>query len=225
MTAPFGGLGVANRVGASPTRRERTRSSAAWVVNTWNSSATTSGVNSSSALMLSSTNRPRPCVATTRSCERLTNFTSYTGTVGNSAFRGFQVAPASREYHSPTSLPSTRKPRRLGSSRTTCTAASPGRPRDSSVHVFPASLVLYTYGCPSSSSWRSSARYAVAASNGETPIWYTRPSTSAGTRGKCPATFDHVFPPSRVSCTKPSSVPTQMVFGSVGATLTVRMVL
>ena len=30
------------------------------------------------------------------------------------------------------------------------------------------------------------------------------------------AVFVHVFPPSRVTCTFPSSVPTQMTFGSTG---------
>src|SRR5262245_23203960 len=52
-----------------------------------------------------------------------------------------------------------------------------------------------------------------------------RPSASAGRPGKCPATLVHVFPPSRVTCASPSSVPTQITLSSDGATLMVRMVL
>ncbi len=67
--------------------------------------------------------------------------------------------------------------------------------------------------------------YAAPASNGETPIWYTRPSTSFARPGKWPDTLLQVFPPSRVTCTSPSSVPTQITLESVGARLTVRIVL
>ncbi len=74
--------------------------------------------------MLSSTNRPRPCVATTRSWLRLTNLTSKTGAAGNPVVSGFHVAPPSREYQRPVSVPNIRKPRRFGSSRTTCATAS-----------------------------------------------------------------------------------------------------
>jgi len=64
------------RDGATPVRRGLTRISAGSVLKTWKSDATTSGVSSSSGVMSSSTNKPRPCVATTRSCERLMNLRS-----------------------------------------------------------------------------------------------------------------------------------------------------
>ena len=63
------------------------------------------------------------------------------------------------------------------------------------------------------------------ASNGEMPIWLIRPPSPFGRPGMRGATLVHVFPPSRVTCTLPSSVPTQRTFVSVGAMLTVRMVL
>src|SRR5207245_11372099 len=63
-----------------------------------------------------------------------------------------------------------------------------------------------------------------AGMNGATPIWYTRPSMSLVDPGKWPDTLLHVFPPSRVTCTSPSSVPTQITLESVGARLTVRIV-
>src|SRR5437870_8106114 len=66
--------------------------------------------------------------------------------------------------------------------------------------------------------------YAAPASNGAIPIRYTRPSGSLRP-GKRPDTLLHVFPPSRVPCTSPSSVPTQITVESVGARLTVRIVL
>src|SRR6185437_8894237 len=63
--------------------------------------------------------------------------------------------------------------------------------------------------------------YAMPASNGDTPTWYTRPSSGR------PFTFGltlvHVRPPSFVTCTLPSSVPNQITFVSVG--VIVRMVL
>ena len=63
------------------------------------------------------------------------------------------------------------------------------------------------------------------ASNGETPIWLMRPPSPLGNPGMRAPTLVHVFPPSRVTCTLPSSVPTQRTLVSVGATLIVRIVL
>src|SRR6266702_5083493 len=48
---------------------------------------------------------------------------------------------------------------------------------------------------------------------------------SFGRPGKCPDMLIQVFPPSRVTCTSPSSVPAQITFVSVGARVIVRMVL
>src|SRR5712691_3055358 len=45
-----------------------------------------------------------------------------------------------------------------------------------------------------------------------------------GTPGTFDATFFHVFPPPRVTCTLPSSVPTHSTFGANGDSLSVVMV-
>src|SRR5205814_2042812 len=50
-------------------------------------------------------------------------------------------------------------------------------------------------------------------------------SASLGSPGKRPDTSLHVLPPSRVTCTRPSSVPTHITLESVGARFTVRIVL
>src|SRR5689334_24961802 len=65
--------------------------------------------------------------------------------------------------------------------------------------------------------------WAVPASNGDTPTWYTRPSS--GSPFALGRTLVHVFPPSFVTWTLPSSVPNQITFVSVGAMVIDRMVL
>src|SRR5919202_767702 len=82
------------------------------------------------------------------------------------------------------------------------------------VQVFPKSSVRYSQGVMSPNVCRSNAAYAVPgsrrlASTHDTQLAFGRPGTLPTTLVQCP-------PPSRVSCTLPSSVPTQMVFASRG---------
>src|SRR4030088_250483 len=66
------------------------------------------------------------------------------------------------------------------------------------------------YGAMSSSSGRRTLTYAVPLSNEDASIWLTRPN--AGIAGG--VTFVHVRPPSRVTCTRPSSEPVQITRAS-----------
>ena len=76
------------------------------------------------------------------------------------------------------------------------------------------------YGVASPNLKRVRATYAVAASCGDGSITYVSASpTPLG------VTFVHVFPPSRVSWTSPSSVPTQMVCASNGDSAIQKIVL
>src|SRR5690242_16518868 len=65
--------------------------------------------------------------------------------------------------------------------------------------------------------------YAVPASCGETPTWSMRPS--GGSPLMCGRTFVQCAPPSRVTWTFPSSVPIQITFESLGASVMLRIVL
>src|SRR3954453_23601535 len=76
------------------------------------------------------------------------------------------------------------------------------------VHVLPESEVLNAYGFMSPNVCRSKVAYAVASSQCpgstlETQAFFGRPAMLA-------TTFVHDLPPSRVACTLPSSVPTQI---------------
>src|SRR5438105_15708499 len=80
------------------------------------------------------------------------------------------------------------------------------------IHVFPKSCVRYTHGVMSPKLCRSNAAYAVPgskrlASTHETQLAFGKTETFPATLVQCP-------PPSRVSWTLPSSVPTQMVLVS-----------
>src|SRR5438067_2175123 len=91
------------------------------------------------------------------------------------------------------------------------------------IHVFPKSCVRYTHGVMSPKLCRSNAAYAVPgskrlASTHETQLAFGKPETFPATLVQCP-------PPSRVSWTLPSSVPTQMVFASRGDSLITVMVV
>src|SRR6476661_10559123 len=66
------------------------------------------------------------------------------------------------------------------------------------------------YGARSSSRGRRTETYARPVSNADASIWLTRPNS--GMPGG--VTFVHVFPPSRVTCTRPSSEPVQITFTS-----------
>src|SRR6185436_6486117 len=79
------------------------------------------------------------------------------------------------------------------------------------VHVWPKSCVRYRYGLKSASSGFFTATYAVPASNADASIWLTRPKSGMSFG----VTFVHVLPPSRVTCTSPSSDPAQMTLTSV----------
>ena len=63
------------------------------------------------------------------------------------------------------------------------------------------------YGARSSSWYRLPATYAVPGACGDASIRLTR--VNSGMSGG--VTLAHVFPPSRVTCTRPSSDPTQIV--------------
>ena len=67
------------------------------------------------------------------------------------------------------------------------------------------------YGAKSSSSGFLTATYAVPASNADASIWLTRPRSGISFG----VTFVQVLPPSRVTCTRPSSDPAQMMLTSV----------
>src|SRR6266542_6118076 len=101
MVMPLGGFGAQNPPAAKPPRFQDWSIAAGGEEKRWKSLPSMASVHSSIGVMLSSTKSPRPCVATTRSCEVLTNFTSQTGAFGKLAFRGFQLAPASVEEKSP----------------------------------------------------------------------------------------------------------------------------
>ena len=85
------------------------------------------------------------------------------------------------------------------------------------VQVLPASVVRYTHGVMSPKVWRSKAAYAVALSNRLASTQLTQDAD--GKPGTLATTLVHVFPPSRVSWTLPSSVPTQTVRASSGDSL------
>src|SRR6266508_6123582 len=119
MVMPLGGLGAQNPPEAKPPRFQDCSIAAGGEEKRWKSFLSIASVHSSIGVMLSNTKRPRPCVATTRSWEALTNFMSHTGTFGKFAFKGFQLAPESVEEKSPVPVPATRKPFLFGSSRTT----------------------------------------------------------------------------------------------------------
>src|SRR5688500_18985548 len=78
------------------------------------------------------------------------------------------------------------------------------------VQVRPKSVVRKMYGALSSSRGRFTATYAVAGSNADASMMLTRPNSGMSFG----VTFAHVFPPSRVTCTSPSSEPAHRMFTS-----------
>src|SRR6266540_1523713 len=119
MVMPLGGFGAQNPPEAKPPRFQDWSIAAGGEEKRWKSFPSIESVHSSIGVMLSNTKSPRPCVATTRSWEALTNFKSQTGAFGKSAFKGFQLEPASTEEKSPVPVPATRNPFLFGFSRTT----------------------------------------------------------------------------------------------------------
>ena len=91
-------------------------------------------------------------------------------------------------------------------SRTTYTGPLAGRFAMIGVQVRPKSVVLNRYGLKSLLRWPSKATYAVPSALGDATTRLTY--VSSGTPGKRSKRV-HVCPPSRESCTRPSSVPTQ----------------
>src|SRR6185312_4322138 len=112
------------------------QSAAGATSNAWKREDATCCVSASSGAMSSITNRPRPCVAIATERVFLTNWMSNTGDVGNALAIAFHVAPTSREYQRPLSVPNSKKPFCAGSSRTTC-AAYAGSPRAMDVQLAP----------------------------------------------------------------------------------------
>ncbi len=78
------------------------------------------------------------------------------------------------------------------------------------VHVLPKSCVRKMYGARSSSSGRFTATYAPPGSNVDASIWLTRPKSGMSFG----VTFAQLLPPSRVTWTRPSSDPAQMMLTS-----------
>src|SRR5205814_8618228 len=99
-----------------------------------------------------------------------------------------------------------------GSSRTTLTGPVGGSRLTISVHVAPVSCVLYTCGRMSSRRTAFTDTYATAASAWPASICDT---LSHGRRGGG-VTFFHDRAASRVTCTRPSSVPAQIICTSLG---------
>ncbi len=89
-------------------------------------------------------------------------------------------------------------------------------------HVFPKSLVTKTYGLKSSLRWPSNVRYAVPSATCDASRRLTQ--VPFGTPGTFARTLAQVAPPSRVICTFPSSVPTQMMPGRMGDSAIVMIV-
>src|SRR4051812_3365337 len=99
------------------------------------------------------------------------------------------------------------------------TEASPGRPFMMGFHVVPKSVVRRMYGAKSPDRWRSKDTYAVPRATADAT---TRPTYEplAGAEMFL-LTSVHVRPASVVTCTLPSSVPTQSSRGSRGDSETV----
>src|SRR5688572_4525534 len=79
------------------------------------------------------------------------------------------------------------------------------------------------YGLWSSVRWASNETYAVVPSKCDASTRET--CVSFGTPFTFPATFFHVAPPSRLTCTLPSLVPTQRTPGTTDDSLIVTMLL
>jgi hypothetical protein len=97
------------------------------------------------------------------------------------------------------------------------THAQPRTPEDGPTirsHVFPKSFVANTHGSKSPNVCRSNAAYAAPSACGPASTQETQ--LAGGRPGTFFTTFVQFAPPSLVSCTLPSSVPTQIVFASRG---------
>src|SRR5579875_743720 len=121
ITGPLGGLGAVKSPGAGPMWRPPNSCHSVPVEagKRWNASFAIEGCHCSSAWRLSRIHRPRPWVASTRSCGDLVNFRSHTAIVGRLAVIGSQCAPSSNDRYRPRMVPSASRPFRFGSSRTT----------------------------------------------------------------------------------------------------------
>src|SRR5258708_22668679 len=91
------------------------------------------------------------------------------------------------------------------------------------VQLLPKSCVRKTHGVMSPNVCRSNVAYAVPGSKRLASTQVTQ--LAFGKPGTLPTTFVQCAPPSRVSCTFPSSVPTQIVFASSGDSLITTMVV
>src|SRR5688572_28127070 len=94
------------------------------------------------------------------------------------------------------------------------TTSPEGRPLVSFVHVAPKSVVRNTYGSKCPERWPSNVTHAVP---GEADDATTRlTNVKAGAPAMLADTSVHVAPPSRVTCTAPSSAPTHRTCGLTG---------
>src|SRR5262245_25083929 len=88
-----------------------------------------------------------------------------------------QLLPRSVETYAPTDVPTNRRSRLNGSSRTTCTWSGPpvGRLAAIDEKFFPPSVVTYKYGVKSLVRWLSNEMYQVSVSKceGSTRLTYT----------------------------------------------------
>src|ERR1019366_766669 len=129
--------------------------------------------------------------------------------------------PASMETYSPNSGPTYSRSLFFGSSRITCTLPYGGRSAVTLEKVFPKSCVTNTYGWRSSLRCPSTATYAVPwskcdASMREIQNGLSPESAFAGSPAMLRPTSVKLTPPSRLTCTFPSSVPAHTTPGITG---------
>src|SRR6266852_5268174 len=135
--------------------------------------------------------------------------------VGRFAASRVQCAPLSCDTKSARSVPAKRTSGLPGySARPRIDASSVGRPLVTAVHVLPKSVVRNTYGAKSPSRCASNETYAVPRDAADATMSPT--NVPSFTPVIAPLSSVHEAPPSVVSCTLPSSVPTHRIFGSIG---------
>ena len=160
--------------------------------------------------MLSRIQKPRPCVAIARSSPW--TIRSRTDECGRLSVSPCQSSPSLNETYTSRSVPANSSPLVSGSARTTFTDALSASPRVIFVHVLPPSCVRKTSGVRSSTRKRETEMYAVPGSKRDASICVTllHEVSSFG------VTSVQVAPPSRVTCTTPSSDPVQMTLTFTG---------
>ena len=98
-----------------------------------------SGASCRKDAMSSSTQNPRPCVATIKSVS--CTHKSRIEVCGRFSWRDCQLSPLLKETHTAFSVPANSKPLRSESSRTVFAGEFSGKPLTINFHVFPPSVV------------------------------------------------------------------------------------